>query len=73
MKRRASKELTSTGKYKKSKKPVYKRQSAGLSLAPELKYNDTAFNTDATTGGAVIALSTFAAGDTALLRDGMNS
>lgn len=58
--------------YKKKKAtPYYKKPS--VSLAPELKYNDTAFNTDATTSGAVIALSTFAAGDTALLRDGMNS
>ena len=39
-------------------------------LAPELKYNDNAFATDATTTGAIVALNNMAAGDTALLRDG---
>jgi len=65
------KSTTTQGSYQKKAKyakPSYKRQNASLSL--ELKYNDTAFNTDATTTGAVIALSTFAAGDTALTRDG---
>lgn len=69
MKRKSS--TTSAGSYSKKQKypkATYKRQNA--SLAPELKFNDTAFTTDATTTGAVIALSTVAAGDTALLRDG---
>lgn len=59
-------------KFKKTKKPAYKRQSAGVgvSLAPELKYHDTSFNTDATTTGTIVSLSSVAAGDTALLRDG---
>lgn len=39
-------------------------------LKPELKYNDVSFNTDATTTETVVALTTIAAGDTALLRDG---
>jgi len=39
-------------------------------LSPELKFNDNAFATDATTTGAITALNQMAAGDTALLRDG---
>lgn len=65
------KSTTTQGSYQKKakySKPSYKRQNA--SLSPELKYNDTSFNTDATTTGAVIALTTFAAGDTSITRDG---
>jgi hypothetical protein len=47
-----------------------RRRSVGVGLAPELKFNDVAFVTDATTTGAVVALNQMAAGDTALLRDG---
>lgn len=47
-----------------------RKSQALVGLTQELKFNDTAFNTDATTTGAIIALSTFAAGDTSLLRDG---
>lgn len=49
------------------RKPI-KRMS--IALAPELKYNDVTFNTDATTTPTVVSLTNFAAGDTALLRDG---
>lgn len=49
---------------------VAARRSAGVALAPELKYNDNSFTVDATTTGAIVALNQMAAGDTALLRDG---
>ncbi len=71
MKRRAS---TSQGMYtKKTKydnsKPKYARQNARLAVGgPELNYHTVTFNTDATTTGAIIDLSTLAAGDTNLLR-----
>lgn len=45
-------------------------RTAGAGIAPELKFNDGPFTTDATTTGAIIALNQMAAGDTALLRDG---
>lgn len=47
---------------------VRRKPQAGL--APELKFNDVSFVTDATTTGAVISLNNFAAGDTASTRDG---
>lgn len=45
-------------------------RTSGAGIAPELKFNDGPFTTDATTTGAIIALNQMAAGDTALLRDG---
>lgn len=64
-------------------KPALKRQKTTLLVVPtkttkktlksipdELKYNDVAITGDATTTETVVALTTFAAGDTALLRDG---
>lgn len=72
MKRKAS----SLGK---GSKPKLARQNASgnlktrrksISLRDELKYNDVALATDASTTETVVALTTFAAGDTALLRDG---
>ena len=54
-------------KAKMTKSTPYKKQ---VILAPELKYLDTAFSTDATTTGAVISLSTLATGNTVLTRDG---
>ncbi len=74
MKRQAS--FTQQPYTKKTKtfdntKPKYQRQNASLALGgPELKYHSVAFNTDATTTGTIVDLSTLAAGDTALLRDG---
>lgn len=47
-----------------------RRKSASVSITQELKFNDTSFNTDATTTGAIIPLSNVATGDTVLLRDG---
>lgn len=49
---------------------LVKRRKRGVSIGPELKFNDVNFNTDASTTETVVALTTFAAGDTALLRDG---
>lgn len=63
----------------KGSKPKLARQGASrnlqtgrrqLSIKPELKYNDVTINTDATATETVVALTTIAAGDTALLRDG---
>lgn len=72
MKRKSS--VSSQGRYtKKSKpssKPSYKRQNASSMLKPELKFNDVAVTGDASTTETVVALTSFAAGDTALLRDG---
>lgn len=75
MKRKAS--ATSHGA-PKFKKPTLRRQDATVSnnsnmvmqLTPEKKFNDVSFSDDATTTGTVVALNSFAAGDTALLRDG---
>lgn len=54
-----------------TKKPVYKRQSKIMSgIGEELKFNDATFNTDATTTPTIVGLNTFAAGDTAITRDG---
>jgi len=50
--------------------PPRRRTTRSVALAPELKFNDNNFSTDATTTGAVIAMNSFAAGDTAFLRDG---
>lgn len=61
---------TYTKKSKQFTKPSLKRQSASIDLAPELKYNDAAISADASTTEQVVALSSFAAGDTALTRDG---
>ena len=49
-----------------------RRRSASVpsSLKPELKYFDTAFSTDATSTSTVVQLTSVAAGDTALTRDG---
>lgn len=68
MKRKAS-DISKKGSAKKAR-PSFKRQGARLSLQQELKYNDVAIATDASTTETVVALTTFAAGDTALLRDG---
>lgn len=52
-------------------KPVRRQGAAvGAALAPELKFFDTAFNTDASTTGTIVSLNNMAAGDTALTRDG---
>ena len=76
MKRKAS----TTPQGPASKKPTLERQGAvygkalyggkNTGLAPELKYNDVTFTDDATTTATVVSLTNFAAGDTALLRDG---
>lgn len=52
-----------------SKAPTRSKSTAAI-LKPELKFNDVTFNTDASTTSTEVALTTFAAGDTALLRDG---
>lgn len=72
MKRKASYELMPTSKKVFVKKPVYKKQNAsiGAAMSDELKFNDAAFNTDATTTPTVVDLNNFAAGDTAITRDG---
>lgn len=77
MKRKASTQL---GASRYQPKPKYRaalgrpfvtpRSRPNPELAPEKKFNDVSFATDATTTGTVVALNTFAAGDTALLRDG---
>jgi len=56
-------------KFKKTKKPAYKRQSAGLGLEPELKYHDTSMTLDATTSGAIVAVASVNTGDTVSTRD----
>lgn len=68
MKRKAS---TSQGQLSKKSKPAaYKRQNAALMLGQELKFHDSAITSAANTTTAVVALSSMAAGDTAILRDG---
>lgn len=61
-------------KFRAGQRPAYPAKVVTkrriLSIPTELKFNDVAFATDATTTGTVVALNTFAAGDTALLRDG---
>lgn len=55
----------------RKKKPMYKRPSTmGSAIGEELKFNDASFNTDATTTPTVVDLNNFAAGDTAITRDG---
>lgn len=56
--------------YKKPKKVVYKSKKRAVSIGEELKYNDVTVTGDVSTTPIVIALTTFASGDTALLRDG---
>lgn len=60
--------------FKKPKKtlaaPTAARKKSTLLLEPELKFNDVAFTTDATTTGTIVPLNQMATGDTALLRDG---
>lgn len=72
MKRKA--EADKKGRPTKFRKPsavkAKRARTSGASIAPELKFNDGPFTTDATTTGAIIALNQMAAGDTALLRDG---
>lgn len=78
MKRKASQQLNRSGyvvrpKYREAMgnpAPRMRRSSIGVGLAAELKYNTVPFFTDATTAGTIIDLNNFAAGDTALLRDG---
>lgn len=50
--------------------PTRRRQQKSMIIPDELKYNDVSISTDASTTETVVALTTFAAGDTALLRDG---
>lgn len=45
-------------------------RQATSGLAPELKFLDTAFNTDASTTATIVALTTMATGDTIITRDG---
>lgn len=57
------------------KKPRLARQKASIpkslgGLAEELKFLDTAFNTDASTTATIVALTTMATGDTIITRDG---
>uniref|UniRef100_UPI0040489F37 hypothetical protein n=1 Tax=Flavobacterium sp. TaxID=239 RepID=UPI0040489F37 len=76
MKRKASQQLKSSRYEPKPKyraamgRPAPRRKSQAVGLAAEKKFNDVSFNTDATTTGTIVALNTFGAGDTALLRDG---
>lgn len=71
MKRKAADLKGRPAKRQTVKKTTFKkRKGPGVGLAPELKFNDGPFTTDATTTGAIIALNQMAAGDTALLRDG---
>jgi len=75
-----SKRTGSSSSKQPTKKPRLARQNASgnlgakksrrVTIGEELKYNDVNFNTDATTTETVVALTTFAAGDTALTRDG---
>lgn len=51
-------------------KQTVARKKTTLQLEPELKFNDVAFTTDATTTGTIVPLNQMATGDTALLRDG---
>jgi len=71
MKRQRSNSTTSTPvkRQKKYDRGSYKKKAA-VALTDELKYNDVAITTDASTTETVVALTTFAAGDTALTRDG---
>jgi hypothetical protein len=55
---------------KRATKTTSRRKSASVKIGEELKFNDVAIATDASTTETVIALTTFAAGDTVLLRDG---
>ena len=57
-------------KFRKTPTKFSRARTSGAGIAPELKFNDVSFTTDATTTGAIIALNQMAAGDTALLRDG---
>lgn len=58
-------------KKRKLTQTMTRRKTISLvGVAPELKFNDVAFVTDATTTGSVVSLNNFAAGDTNLLRDG---
>jgi len=68
-KRKASTAINRPYKRPRLATPAVKRKQ-NTSLTQELKYNDVTFNTDATTTGTMVALTTFASGDTALLRDG---
>jgi len=76
MKRSAQQQLVNPLPYKKRNigptRPNYQNapRRNPVTLTQELKYQDTAFNTDATSTGAIISLSNVAAGDTALTRDG---
>jgi hypothetical protein len=65
-----SKEKPTLKKQKTSGFFTPRTRLTGVGLKPELKFNDSSFNADATTTGSVVALNQMAAGDTALLRDG---
>lgn len=69
MKRKATFQKQGTGKKAKTTGAAA-QVKAGASLTDELKYNDVAFATDATTTATVVDLNNFAAGDTVNLRDG---
>lgn len=62
-----SQKTSATKRVKKATTRV-PRQSTGL--APELKFLDTSFNTDASTTATVVALTSMATGDTIITRDG---
>lgn len=70
MKRKQPSFTQKTSAKKRVKKATTRvpRQTTGL--APELKFLDTAFNTDASTTPSVVALTTMATGDTIITRDG---
>lgn len=71
MKRKASTALARPTKKPKTRNPLAVTQAKRLSaLQDEQKYNDATFNADATSTGTVTALSTIAAGDTVLTREG---
>lgn len=55
---------------KKARRATTRVPRQATSLAPELKFLDTAFNTDASTTATIVALTTMATGDTIITRDG---
>jgi len=71
MKRKAAtQKKPSSSKRQKISGDFTSKKKKAVSLAPELKYHDVTVNADASTTATIVSLGTFAAGDTALLRDG---
>lgn len=67
MKRRATKELTSTKKFQKQKRNY--KTTPLKELRPETKYLDTVISTDVSTTPVVTSLNTVGTGDTVLTRE----